>query len=167
MTALPMLREGLVKLLKTAGLSAMEAFPATERHRWEKPLLVVSVKEFGAKEPGLGSYLGERWKSETQSFEEVYGQWVSIRFSLDLYGPKSGGEAGFAQTIDRVCELFSASAPMGLSVLELNFGEMEYDRSCDLLKRQGSLSCEGLLYALRAEDGSFTDFEVRGGITLA
>lgn len=167
MTAVTVLREGLVKLLQAGGLTFMEAYPSSERRRWEKPLLVVSVKEFVAKEPGLGSYLGERWKRETQSFEEVYGQWVSIRFSLDLYGPKSSGEAGFAETMDRVCELFSASAPMGLSVLELKFGEIKYDRSCDLLNRQGSLLCEGLVYALRAEDGSFSDFEVRGGITLA
>lgn len=167
MTAVTMLREGLVRLLKEGGLSAMEAFSSAERRRWEKPVLVVSVKEFAAKEPGLGSYLGERWKAETQSFEEVYGQWVSIRFSLDLYGPKSGGDAGFAETIDRVCELLSGKAPMGLSVLELNFGETKYDQSCDLLRRQGSLACEGLLYALQAEDGSFNDFEVRGGITRA
>ena len=167
MTAVAMLREGLVKLLRAGGMTAIEAFPASERKRWEKPFLVVSVKEFVAKEPGIGSYLGERWKEETQSLEEVYGQWVSIRVSLDIYVPNSEGEAGLGETVDRVCELFSATTPLGLSVLELKFGETKYERSCDMLKKQGSLSCEGLMYALRKEDGSFTDFEVRGGITLA
>lgn len=167
MTAISLLQEQLITFFQTAGLSAMAAFPSTERFRWESPLLVVSVKEFSLREPGLGSYLGERWNKETKRVEEVYGQWVTIRFSLELYGPKKGGVATLSETVDRVCSLVLDGTALGCSVLEWKFGEIEYDRSCDMLKRQGSLICEGLLYALRAEDGSFTDFEVKGGITLA
>lgn len=167
MTAVSLLQEKLIAFFQTAGLTAMAAFPSTERYRWERPILVVSVKEFSLRESGLGSYLGERWNKDAQRMEEVYGQWVAIRFSLDLYGPRKGGEAKLSETLDRVCWLVSDGTALGCSVLEWKFGEIEYDRSCDMLKRQGSLLCEGLLYARRAEDGSFTDFEVKGGITLA
>lgn len=90
------------------------------------------MQEFAARESGLGSYLGERWKAETQRFEEVYGQWVHLRFSLDLYGPKKGGEAELSEAFDRLCTLLSEGAVLGLSVMEWKFGELEYDRSCDM-----------------------------------
>lgn len=166
MTALPLLREAVVSLLQSRGIRTLAAFPATARRQQREAVAVVSLQEFHAEAPGFCNYLGERFEVETNAWQEVYGQAVSLRFALDLYGPRDGGEAALQALMDKISDVFTTEKPAGLSVSGLSWGEMNYDRSCDLFCRNGNLLCEGTIYALYDVDGSFLSFEMRGGITL-
>jgi len=50
----------------------------------------------------------------------------------------------------------------GLAPRELSCGETEFDRAAGLYRRAVTAVCQGYLYAVADEGGTFLDFVVRG-----
>lgn len=159
--------EALCSLMCARGIPAMLHYPAERRKQRDEALVVISLREMDAQTPGFGNYVGERVSPETKEREEIYAQRVKLGFALDLYSPKQCGEAGIWSLMEKLLGLLPEQLPVGLSLKTMLWKDMSYDRSCDMFCRAGSLLCEALLYTVRAEDGSFLDFEVKGGMTLA
>ena len=84
---------------------------------------------------------------------------ATLTFGLDLYG-ESAGELQTAY--DRMAEAFQWEGPAGLALRELSCGETEFDRAAGLYRRAVTAVCQGYLYAVADEGGTFLDFVVRG-----
>lgn len=159
--------QALCALMRTRGIPALLRYPDEGRRERDKPLVVVSLRDMESKAPGFGNYVGERVSLATNAREELFAQRVTLGFSLDIYSPRTCGEAGIWDLMEGLMGLLPTQMPEGLSLQKLVWKDMTYDRSCDMFCRAGSLICELLLMQVRAEDGSFLDFEVKGGMTLA
>ena len=101
----------------------------------------------------------ERYDESTGQWQELYGRRVTLTFGLDLYG-ESAGELQTAY--DRMAEAFQWEGPAGLALRELSCGETEFDRAAGLYRRAVTAVCQGYLYAVADEGGTFLDFVVRG-----
>ncbi|MFR5860732.1 MAG: hypothetical protein ACLUES_03275 [Flavonifractor plautii] len=100
-----------------------------------------------------------RYDESTGQWQELYGRRVTLTFGLDLYG-ESAGELQTAY--DRMAEAFQWEGPAGLALRELSCGETEFDRAAGLYRRAVTAVCQGYLYAVADEGGTFLDFVVRG-----
>jgi len=166
MIQLTLLRQALLDHLAAAGIRVLAAWPKEDRVRYESPLVVVDLRTLTTEEAGFQHYLGERFSQENQRWEERYGQKIAVCFALDLYSPRKIAEDGLQRLMDQIADALAQEGPAGLHVREVSWGKTSYDRSCDMLTRAGEVLCEGLLCAVRDEEGSFLSFEVRGGLTL-
>ena len=153
------IREQMVDYLKERGVQAFAAWPAGERPVQEGALVVVSLRGCQAGPAGFQHYLGERYDERTGLWQELYGRRVTLTFGLDLYG-ESAGELQTAY--DRMAEAFQWEGPAGLALRELSCGETEFDRAAGLYRRAVTAVCQGYLYAVADEGGTFLDFVVRG-----
>ena len=153
------IREQMVDYRKEQGVQAFAAWPAGERPVQEGALVVVSLRGCQAGPAGFQHYLGERYDERTGLWQELYGRRVTLTFGLDLYG-ESAGELQTAY--DRMAEAFQWEGPAGLALRELSCGETEFDRAAGLYRRAVTAVCQGYLYAVADEGGTFLDFVVRG-----
>ena len=162
MKGLEQLREDVAAYLRKAGLDAVTAWEHTDRVRRNAPVVAVSLREVQGGPAGLADYLGEWPDPATGKWEERYGKRAKLVLGLDLYAPESSGEAGCAAAFARLSEALLAGKPAGLAVEELKCGKAEFVREQGLLRCPAQMTCRVFLYARLAEDGVFTDFEVRG-----
>ena len=153
------IREQMVDYLKERGVQAFAAWPAGERPVQEGALVVVSLRGCQAGPAGFQHYLGERYDERTGLWQELYGRRVTLTFGLDLYG-ESAGELQTAYY--RMAAAFQWEGPAGLALRELSCGETEFDRAAGLYRRAVTAVCQGYLYAVADEGGTFLDFVVRG-----
>ena len=164
MTPLSLLQRAVTEQLNRNGIPAVSAFPEGRRPSLDRPLVAVSLKELEAEGAGFQNYLGSRYSPERQVWEELYGQRVKALFSFSLYSPRSYGEAGCVELGEGLAERLRQEAPAGLGVRSLSWGPIQHDQSCNCYLRKGEALCEGLLYSVKEEGGSFLNFEVRGGM---
>ena len=61
-----------------------------------------------------------------------------------------------------MAEALRREGPPGLRLLELSCGETEFDQGAGLYRRTVEALCQGYLYAVAEEGGTFLDFIVRG-----
>ena len=153
------IREQMVDYLKEQGVQAFAAWPAGERPVQEGALVVVSLRGCQAGPAGFQHYLGERYDERTGLWQELYGRRATLTFGLDLYGESAGG---LQTAYDRMAEAFQWEGPAGLALRELSCGETEFDRAAGLYRRAVTAVCQGYLYAVADEGGTFLDFVVRG-----
>ena len=153
------IREQMVDYLKERGVQAFAAWPAGERPVQEGALVVVSLRGCQAGPAGFQHYLGERYDERTGLWQELYGRRAALTFGLDLYGTSA---AELQKAYDRMAEAFQWEGPPGLALRELSCGETEFDRAAGLYRRAVTAVCQGYLYAVADEGGTFLDFVVRG-----
>ena len=91
---------------------------------------------------------------------------ITLTFGLDLYAPQGCGAAGIQEAFDRMAEALRREGPPGLSLQELSCGETEFDREAGLYHRKVEAVCQGYLYAVADEGGTFLDFIVRGEVEV-
>ena len=159
MAGLDEIRERMAQFLTEQGLEAVTAWPEVRRTRRNGAAAAVSLRSCEGGPAGFQDYLGECYNQDTGRWEELYGRRVKITFGLDLYG-ESAGELQTAY--DRMAEAFQWEGPAGLALRELSCGETEFDRAAGLYRRAVTAVCQGYLYAVADEGGTFLDFVVRG-----
>ena len=159
MTGLDRIREHMTAFLTARGVQAVAAWPGQGRRRLSGPVAAVSIRACEGGPSGFRDYLGERYDESTGQWQELYGRRVTLTFGLDLYG-ESAGELQTAY--DRMAEAFQWEGPAGLALRELSCGETEFDRAAGLYRRAVTAVCQGYLYAVADEGGTFLDFVVRG-----
>ena len=153
------IREKLADYLTKQGVPAAAAWPVKEREKLTEAVAAVSLRGCSAGPSGFQDYLGGRYDAESGQWQELYGRRVTLTFGLDLYG-ESAGELQTAY--DRMAEAFQWEGPAGLALRELSCGETEFDRAAGLYRRAVTAVCQGYLYAVADEGGTFLDFVVRG-----
>ena len=159
MTGLDRIREHMTAFLTARGVQAVAAWPGQGRRRLSGPVAAVSIRACEGGPSGFRDYLGERYDRDSGQWQELYGRKVQVTFGLDLYG-ESAGELQTAY--DRMAEAFQWEGPAGLALRELSCGETEFDRAAGLYRRAVTAVCQGYLYAVADEGGTFLDFVVRG-----
>lgn len=152
-------REQMAAFLRQQGVDAVCAYPEERRRQRSGPVAAVSLRACQGGPGGFRDYLGERYDESTGQWQELYGRRVTLTFGLDLYG-ESAGELQTAY--DRMAEAFQWEGPPGLALRELSCGETEFDRAAGLYRRAVTAVCQGYLYAVADEGGTFLDFVVRG-----
>ena len=140
----------------------MSAYPDTARLRRTGVVAAVSLRACQGGPGGFRDYLGERYDPDSGTWQELYGRKITITFGLDLYAPQDCGAAGIQETFDRMAQALGQEGPPGLAVGELSCGETEFDREAGLCHRRVEAVCQGYLYAVADEGGTFLDFIVRG-----
>ncbi|MFQ7855190.1 MAG: hypothetical protein ACLRIS_08745 [Flavonifractor plautii] len=103
----------------------------------------------------------DTWRAVRREHRPVAG---AVRPPGDLtFGAGPMERALGAQTAyDRMAEAFQWEGPAGLGLRELSCGETEFDRAAGLYRRAVTAVCQGYLYAVADEGGTFLDFVVRG-----
>ena len=139
-------REQMAAFLRQQGVDAVCAYPEERRRQRSGPVAAVSLRACQGGPGGFRDYLGERYDESTGQWQELYGRRVTLTFGLDLYG-ESAGELQTAY--DRMAEAFQWEGPAGLALRELS-------------RRAVTAVCQGYLYAVADEGGTFLDFVVRG-----
>ena len=160
--ALTKLRQDAVATLAEEGLVAMEAFEPERRKHREEPVVTVSLAKVVCASGGFRDYLGLRHNRETGREEELYGRGVELTLALDIYAPEGGGESACRSAMDRVAEVLTARGIGGLSVRELESGQVEFLSSCARYRLPMKCRCSAWLVAAADESGEFADFIVKG-----
>ena len=154
-------RENVVAQLQQEGVPAVAAFQPEERRRLTAPAAAVSLARVSCVPGSFHSYLGERDEEDGQS-AQWYGREVELALALDVYAPRDGGESACRQTMEDMAELLLCQGAAGLSVNELESGQVEFLKEQGLYRLPVTCRCRGWLAAAVREDGVFTDFEIRG-----
>ena len=156
------IRERMADYLQGQGIEAQCAYPEMSRVRRDGAVAAVSLRACQGGPEGFRDYLGERYDEESGQWQELYGRKIVLTFGLDLYAPQGCGAAGIQEAFDRMAEALRREGPPGLSLQELSCGETEFDREAGLYHRKVEAVCQGYLYAVADEGGTFLDFIVRG-----
>ena len=160
--ALTKLRQDAVETLKKAGVTAMEAFEAERRSHRAEAVVTVSLAKVVCASGGFRDYLGLRYNRETDREEELYGRGVELTLALDIYAPEGGGESACRTAMDAVAEVLTTQGIGGLSVQEMESGQVEFLDSCGRYRLPMKCRCSAWLVAAAAESGEFADFIVKG-----
>lgn len=164
MSTLTLLRRAMTEFLTGQGVRALPAWPEEGRKVRTEPLAVVQMQEVEAVPAGFQNYLGQTFDQETQSWNERYGQRITVKFGLDLYSPERQGEEGCRLLLDQVAGAFQRGGPMGLSVKKWSMGEPGFDTESGMFRGKLTAECQGTLEAVSSQDGAFLGFEVKGGM---
>ena len=156
------IREQMAEYLRGQGIDAVCAYPEERRTRRSGPVAAVSLRACQGGPGGFQDYLGERYDADSGQWQELYGRKAELTFGLDLYAPQGCGAAGIQEAFDRMAEALRREGPPGLSLQELSCGETEFDQGAGLYHRKVEAVCQGYLYAVADEGGTFLDFIVRG-----
>lgn len=162
MTGLDKIRECMCQCLTQAGIHAVTAWSREEKKRYTGPVAAVSLRACQGGPGGFQDYLGERFNSDSQRWEEVYGKRARLTFGLDIYSDSRDGAADCQSAFDAMVEALSEGLPSGLNLESLSRGESVYDKETGLFCCNVEAVCGAYLYAVADEDGVFADFEVRG-----
>lgn len=155
-------RERMAEFLRAQDIDALCAWPEEARARRDHVAAAVSLRACQGGPGGFQDYLGERYNRETGRWEELYGRRVRLTFGLDLYAPKECGAEGLRTVFDRLAQALRQTGPEGLKVKELSCGAIRYEQDTGLFCCPAEALCEGFLYAVADEGGTFLDFMVRG-----
>ena len=156
------IRERMAEYLNGQGIDAVCAYPDSGRLRRKGAVAAVSLRSCQGGPGGFQDYLGERYDEESGQWQELYGKKIVLTFGLDLYAPPNGGAAAIQSAFDKMAEALRREGPPGLRLLELSCGETEFDQGAGLYHRTVEALCQGYLYAVAEEGGTFLDFIVRG-----
>ncbi len=156
------IRERMAEYLNGQGIDAVCAYPDSGRLRRKGAVAAVSLRSCQGGPGGFQDYLGERYDEESGQWQELYGKKIVLTFGLDLYAPQNGGAAVIQSAFDKMAEALRREGPPGLRLLELSCGETEFDQGAGLYRRTVEALCQGYLYAVAEEGGTFLDFIVRG-----
>lgn len=151
-------REQMAVFLRQQGVDAVCAYPEERRQR-SGPVAAVSLRALSGRAGRLSGLPGGAVRREHRRWQELYGRRAALTFGLDLYGTSA---AELQKAYDRMAEAFQWEGPPGLALRELSCGETEFDRAAGLYRRAVTAVCQGYLYAVADEGGTFLDFVVRG-----
>ncbi len=160
--ALTKLRQAAVDTLSAAGVAALSAFEPDGRKQWKEPVVAVSLSKVVCASGGFKDYLGIRRNEATGLDEELYGRGVELTLSLDIYGPRDGGESACRETMDAAVEALCTRGIGGLAAREVESGEVQFLGDCGMYRLPMKCRCSAWLVAAAAEDGEFVDFIVKG-----
>lgn len=160
MSALTNLRQQAADLLNEKGIPAVAAFEPEGRKLRTEPVAAVSLAQVACQSGGFQNYLGRYEEGEDSG--ELYGRAVELTLALDIYGPRVSGEDACRGLLDRMAEVLLTEGVAGLTVQELESGNVEFLGSCGMYRLPVRCLCRAWLTAAVREDGEFVDIRVKG-----
>ena len=137
--------KAVVEALKSAGVTALEAFPDSAK-RYEGAVAAVTVGAAEGKTLGFCTYLGEVQDSATGAVRELYGKQLEGNITVDIRA-----------------EALLGSLPAGIRPGELRWEALTWERATGMFLRRGNLRCQAVFTAESREDGEgFLDFILKG-----
>lgn len=152
-------REQMAAFLRQQGVDAVCAYPEERRRQRSGPVAAVSLRACQGGPGGFRDYLGERYDESTGQWQELYGRRDDPHLRA---GPLWRERWGAPDGLRRMAGGLSVGGTAGLALRELSCGETEFDRRAGLYRRAVTAVCQGYLYAVADEGGTFLDFVVRG-----
>ena len=154
--ALNALRRGVVEQLQACGLNAVAAMEPERAARWRGPAVAVALSRVKCAPGGFQDYLGG------PDGEELYGRAAEVILTLDIYAPREGGAGACQEAMDVICTELLCRGAAGLTVLELEAGQVEFLEKLGLYRQTARCLCRAWLTVRRGGSGGFVDFMVRG-----
>lgn len=151
--------KAVVEALKSAGVTALEAFPDSAK-RYEGAVAAVTVGAAEGKTLGFCNYLGEVQDSATGAVRELYGKQLEGNITVDIRAERAGDcEAGS----ETATEALLGSLPAGIRPGKLRWEALTWERATGMFLRRGNLRCQAVFTAESREDGEgFLDFILKG-----
>ena len=140
--------------LENRGINAFPAWPNSNMAR-EGTRVAVSLKNARVSGGGFGDYLG------MANEREEFGLMCRARLELDVYTQPEGGFAALSRECDK---LINALWEISGGAVELELGDMGYDKALCSLRCRGILDAGFWLVKGGRESGEITDFTVKGMI---
>ena len=163
MSGVEIVRQAVVQCLQAGGLRAEAAYSREMAAAYEETVIAVGVRSCGTAPAGFDSYLGERYDEKTASYQEQYGRRAELTIVLYAYAPRSVGAKGCGEALEAAHDLLTATAPAGLQVGEMDWGEVGVDRDTGMFLQQGSLRCSASFVAVvQEETGLLLSFRLKG-----
>lgn len=160
MKELEQVRQAVLKALREAGLTAVEAFPEGFAKDYGGAVAAVAVGAAEGKAMGFCNYLGEVYDEAAGTAKELYGKQLEGDITVDIRGPRAADcEAGCQQA----AEVLLGGLPSGIRPGELRWEALKWEKATGLFLRRGSLRCQAVFVAESQEDGEiFLDFILKG-----
>lgn len=159
MKGLQELRQALAEQLRKRGVEAVTAWGPEKRRAPGKAMVVVSLRRAESTPPGFQGYLGERYDPVKGRWEELYGKRVELLFGLDVYAESAEEvQAG----LDALGAALEDQGPAGMTAVEVSMGETAYQSGSRRYVCPVEARFSAWATAVRGEEDSFLDFEVRG-----
>lgn len=115
--------KAVVEALKSAGVTALEAFPDSAK-RYEGAVAAVTVGAAEGKTLGFCNYLGEVQDSATGAVRELYGKQLEGNITVDIRAERAGDcEAGSETATEALLGAFRQAFDPGASLGGADLGE--------------------------------------------
>lgn len=164
MTGLADLQESMTTFLQEKGLSVLSAWPKTRYAPFDRPTVLVKMKQLEGAAASFQNYLGEGYDPLLGKWVENYGQKVRVSFSLLLYSPEQAGEEGCRNLLAQLALSLQQGGPCGLTVEKWSVGETKFDRESGMFCGTAVVLCHAVLVMKLDAYGSFLDFVLKGKV---
>ena len=160
MKELVQVKEAVIRALKDAGISAMEAFPDSKAKVYPGAVATVAVGAAEGKMLGFCNYLGEIYDPEAGTVRELYGKKLESDITVDLRADRA---ADCEEGCQRAAEVLLSGLPAGIRPGELRWEALVWEKTTGMFLRKGHLQCQAVFVAQSQEDGElFLDFILKG-----
>ena len=162
MNGLEELRCAMADYLNGQGVWAVPAWEAGQRMKPDEAVAAVSLRGCEGGPAGFQDYLGQQYDPESGLWRELYGRRAQVTLGLDIRASRSGGERACTQMFSAMVQALTVGGPEGMRLQELSCGETVFDEAEGLFRLPVKAVGVVFLYAVTDENGSFTDFTVKG-----
>ena len=160
MKELVQVKEAVIRALKDAGITAMEAFPDNKAKAYPGAVATVAVGAAEGKSMGFCNYLGEIYDDETGTVQELYGKQLEGDLAVDIRADRA---ADCEKGCQQVAEVLLGGLPAGIRPGELRWEALVWEKATGMFLRKGHLLCQAVFVAQSQEDGElFLDFILKG-----
>ena len=160
MKELMQVKQAVIRALKDAGVTAMEAFPDSRAKAYPGAVATVAVGAAEGKMLGFCNYLGEIYDPEAGTVRELYGKQLESDITVDLRADRA---ADCEEGCQRAAEVLLSGLPAGIRPGELRWEALVWEKTTGMFLRKGHLQCQAVFVAQSQEDGElFLDFILKG-----
>lgn len=160
---LTQVRNAVIDTLRSAGLTALAAFPAERAKSYETAVAAVAVGTAQGRAMGFCNYLGEARSEDGGGVKELYGKQMEGVITVDI---RSRRAADCEAACETAADALLASLPAGIRPGELRWEALAWERETGMFLRRGHLQCRACFLAESREDGTeFLDFILKGVMT--
>lgn len=154
--------EEICAALAGEGATAVAAYTGASMKNYAVPVFAVGMAGTSAGTIGMCSYLGEQENAERGTICEIYGKRMKMHIAMDIYAPRTGGQAVCAQQYEILQRAMLQKLPRGLRTEEISSGEIGFDSATGMFRQRCTATMEAYFTAQSDESGLLLDFELKG-----
>ena len=157
-----MVTKAVCDAVTKCGTFAICRYPAETKLKYRQPAAAVYIKESRGLSSGFGEYIGTRTTPEGGE-TEIYGKKLAMTIGFDVFSPEGSqyGAEGCSRALSNVLNAMSL-VPSAIKPREITLGDTKFNSQTGMYMAQGEIRCDVYVSAERDDDGTFTDFRLRG-----
>ena len=132
MKELMQVKQAVIRALKDAGVTAMEAFPDSRAKAYPGAVATVAVGAAEGKMLGFCNYLGEIYDPEAGTVRELYGKQLESDITVDLRADRA---ADCEEGCQRAAEVLLSGLPAGIRPGELRWEALVWEKTTGMFLR--------------------------------